>query len=108
MSVGIMPLFNDDWGRGKCSYKMLQYMACGIPVVVSPVGMNAEVLGQGEVGFGANSAREWHEGLMQILDSRGLRRALGENGRRLAKSLYSIPVISGQIAACLRKVHGRG
>ena len=108
MSVGIMPLFNDDWGRGKCSYKMLQYMACVIPVVVSPVGMNATVLGQGEVGFGANTALEWHEGLMQILDSHGLRRALGENGRRLVGNLYSLPVISGQIAACLRKVHGRG
>jgi glycosyltransferase involved in cell wall biosynthesis len=70
--------------------------------------MNAEVLGQGEVGFGANSAREWHEGLMQILVSHGLRRALGENGRRLVENRYSVPVISGQIAECLRMVNGRG
>ena len=53
MDIGIMPLPDTDWSRGKCSYKMLLYMACGLPVVVSPVGMNAQVLGMGKVGHGA-------------------------------------------------------
>ena len=53
MDVGLMPLPDSPWTRGKCAFKMLQYMACAVPVVVSPVGMNADVLALGELGFGA-------------------------------------------------------
>lgn len=63
MDVGLMPLDDSEWTRGKCSMKMLQYMSCGIPVVVSPVGMNQEVLQMGDVGIGANSNDAWREAL---------------------------------------------
>ena len=76
MTIGIMPLLNSVESKGKCSYKMLLYMACGIPVVVSPVGMNAEVLQKGDVGFGASSIDEWVSALDDLIRN-------PENGRRM-------------------------
>ena len=67
MDVGLMPLSMDEWSLGKCSFKMLQYMAAGLPVVVSPVGMNVDVLSLGEVGFSAVTPGDWYEALSQSL-----------------------------------------
>ena len=72
MSVGIMPLADDVWARGKCAFKMLQYMAAGLPVVVSPVGMNHDVLEKGDVGFAAGSPEQWYEALESRYNDRSL------------------------------------
>lgn len=97
MDVGIMPLLDDDWGRGKCSFKMLQYMASGLPVIVSNVGMNKEVLGKGACGFGPRSDDEWYELIEQLYREPHLRLSLGQNGRRIAEKNYSLEVVSDDL-----------
>ncbi len=105
MSVGIMPLADGEWEKGKCSYKMLQYMACGIPVVVSPVGMNAQILALGEIGLAASSQDEWVETLRRMLTaSKKEREKMGREGRRVAETYFSVEVIAPQLAQVLKKV----
>lgn len=102
MDVGIMPLEDSPWARGKCSFKMLQYMATGLPVVVSPVGMNAEVLTLGELGIGATTEKQWIDGLIALLEDRTLRARFGAEGRRVAESSFSIRVVAPRLARSLR------
>jgi len=102
--VGLMPLTDGDWERGKCSYKMLQYMASGIPVVVSPVGMNAEVLALGNVGLGARALADWSECMEALLISPGDCANMGNAGRAIALRHFSIPAIAPLLAAAIRSV----
>lgn len=104
LTVGLMPLEDSPWARGKCAFKMLTYMACGVPVVVSPVGMNADVLAQGDVGFGARQADEWADAVSMLLTDTGLARRQGAAARRLIEERYSVQVLSGQLAAILKTV----
>lgn len=87
--VGIMPLRDTDWERGKCSFKMLQYMATGLPSVVSPVGMNAEILRDAHVALPARTAPEWTETLHVLYKDPTLRRDLGSAARRISIDKYS-------------------
>jgi glycosyltransferase involved in cell wall biosynthesis len=102
MSVGIMPLRDSAWTRGKCSFKMLQYMASGLPVVVSPVGMNKQVLSLGNAGFGANSEIEWVTALVDLLKDNNERMKMGITGRHIVKKYFSIDVIAPQLATSLQ------
>lgn len=103
MTVGIMPLLDTLWERGKCSFKMLQYMACGLPVVVSPVGMNAQILSLGEVGFAATSQNEWIDALLSILSaSDEEREIMGSVGRYIVEKYFSIDVIGPTLAKLLK------
>lgn len=94
LTIGIMPLIDSEWERGKCSFKMLQYMAAGIPVVVSPVGMNTEILASGYIGLAANNIDEWVEALSLLLQSSEMALVMGMNGRQLVESEYSLSVVS--------------
>jgi glycosyltransferase involved in cell wall biosynthesis len=105
MDIGVMPLCDGEWARGKCSFKMLQYLAVGIPVVVSPVGMNADVLSGADVGFGAYSESDWVSSLHKLCDDEGLRRCKGGNGRQLVERNYSTEVAAARLAAILREVY---
>ena len=102
MDIGIMPLEDSPWARGKCSFKMLQYLATGLPVVVSPVGMNAEILTLGELGIGATTERQWIDGLIALLENRTLRARFGAEGRRVVESSFSIRVVAPRLARSLR------
>lgn len=102
MDIGIMPLEDSLWARGKCSFKMLQYLATGLPVVVSPVGMNAEILALGELGIGATTEKQWIDGLIALLEDRTLRVRFGTEGRRVVESSFSIRVVAPQLALSLR------
>lgn len=104
MDIGIMPLEDSEWERGKCSYKMLQYMACALPVVVTPVGMNAQVLSIDDVGIGASTPREWRDGLTSLLDDRVARTTMGQAGRRVVERHFSLQVIVPRLAGHLRAV----
>jgi glycosyltransferase involved in cell wall biosynthesis len=90
--AGLMPARNDAWARGKCGCKALQYMGMGIPTVCSPVGMNAQLIRDGENGLLASSEDEWVEKLILLFNSAELRRRLGQAGRETVKGWYSAEV----------------
>lgn len=100
-SVGIMPLEDSLWAKGKCSFKMLQYMSCAVPVVVSPVGMNAQVLAHGGIGYGASSHAEWTTALVEMLRNRTAARAIGQRGREVVSTFYSLSALSPKLAQIL-------
>lgn len=106
MSVGLMPIDDTLWSRGKCSYKMLLYMACGLPVVVSPYGMNIDVLKLADVGFGAKSDSEWVDAIVWLLDNPGKAKAMGINGRAVVEQHYSVRVLVPKLADFLRQFAG--
>jgi glycosyltransferase involved in cell wall biosynthesis len=87
--VGVMPLFDDEWAKGKCALKLLQYMACGVPVVASPVGANLDVV-NAACGFFADNPDAWLDSLRRLRDDLLLRRSMGELGRRRIENLYSL------------------
>jgi len=104
MSVGLMPVENSLWARGKCSYKMLLYMSCGIPVVVSPVGMNEEILALGKVGLGPRTASEWSDALEWLLQNPEQGQEMGRAGRVIVEQHYSVVVCAPRLASFLRSV----
>ncbi|WP_456384902.1 glycosyltransferase family 4 protein [Desulfolithobacter sp.] len=104
MDAGIMPLPDNEWARGKCSFKMLQYMSCGIPVVVSPVGMNAEVLKTDDFGFGASNEMEWFDALEYLYLNRTVAREMGKRGREVVAAKFSTDLVSLKIAELLKAV----
>lgn len=108
--VGVMPLEDSQWERGKCAYKLIQYMACGVPVVASPVGMNAEVVGEGaqQAGFLAADTPAWIAALTQLLQAPELRRRLGAQGRARVAAAYSLQVTAPRLAAIFNAVGAKG
>jgi glycosyltransferase involved in cell wall biosynthesis len=98
VSVGIMPLPDDDIARGKCSFKMLQYMACGLPVVVSPVGSNAEILEQGEIGWAASDSEAWVSALDTCQRDPERAARLGNAGRVLVEREFSVESSAKKLA----------
>ena len=88
--IGIMPLPDDEWAKGKCGFKGLQYMSMQIPAVMSPVGVNTEIIEDGVNGFLASSDDEWIEKLSLLIDSEELRRKLGADGRKTVLEKYSV------------------
>lgn len=104
MDAGLMPLPDTDWARGKCAFKLLLYFATGIAAVVSPVGMNAEVLGMAEAGHAARTPREWVEALVALHDDRAHAAALGAAGRRLVEECFSVDVIAPRLGTIFREM----
>ncbi len=104
MDIGIMPLEDTPWARGKCSFKMLQYMSCGLPVVVSPVGMNANVLAHGPLGLSASNQAEWTEALLTLLQDTELRERFGATAREVICEHYSVKAIAPRLGAAIRSV----
>ncbi len=102
--VGIAPLPDNPWTRGKCAFKVLQYMAASLPVIASPVGANRDVIVDGETGILAGSAEQWREAIEKLSD-RALRMQMGAAGRRRVEAEYAEPVIVERVLATLR---GRG
>ena len=98
MSVGIMPLADDKWARGKCSFKMLQYMGVGLPVIVSPVGMNREVLDKGDVGLPAGTEDEWYQALESLYKNKSQGIKLGIEGRKVVEQHYNADIIAREMA----------
>lgn len=101
MDVGMMPLAGTEWERGKCSLKMLQYLACGVPALVSPVGMNVEVLDAAPVGLAARNLAEWRTQLLELVDDASLRAKLGAAGPPLVESRYSWNAVAPALARAL-------
>ena len=104
IDVGIMPLPDDPFTAGKCALKAIQYMACGIPVVASPVGATPEVVEDGVTGRLASTAPEWLAALSQLLGDASLREQIGRAGRARAVAHYSLEGAAARWAALLRSV----
>lgn len=94
MTIGIMPLDNNPWSLGKCSYKMLLYMACGVPCVVSDLGNNSEVLSKGNVGLGVKKTHEWAKTLSELASTPTLMCAMSESAPQVVAQHYSVTAVS--------------
>ena len=88
--VGVMPLRDTPWEQGKCAYKLIQYMACGLPTVASPIGANREVVIEGETGFFADTASTWIKKMELLLCDAALRQRLGQAGRARVEAEYCL------------------
>jgi glycosyltransferase involved in cell wall biosynthesis len=94
--IGIMPLEDSDWEKGKCGYKIVQYMACAIPVVASAVGANKDIVSHGSNGFLVSELDEWRDSLEQYIRNSELRRQHGINGRFFVENKYCVQKQLGQ------------
>jgi len=103
-TIGVMPLHNSSWEQGKCGYKLIQYMACGLPVVASPVGVNCKIIEHGVNGFLANSRDEWYSNLKILLDDFELQRQFGFNGRKSVEKDYCVQVQAPRLVQMFRDV----
>jgi glycosyltransferase involved in cell wall biosynthesis len=88
--IGIMPLPDDEWSRGKCGFKGLQCMALGIPVIMSPVGVNIDIISHNKNGFLADSQQEWFDYLSTLIEDKATRVKIGEAGRETVIREYSV------------------
>ena len=102
--IGIMPLPDEPWERGKCGYKLIQYMACGLPVVASPVGVNTDIVEPGANGFLASSPEQWVEAIRALVLDIGLRRRMGDEGRRRVEQTYCVQAQAGRLVGMLNSV----
>ena len=101
--IGLMPLPDDPWTRGKGGYKLLQYMSMGLPVVSSPVGINSRLVSHGHNGFLAADCGEWLEYLGQLIENPQLRRGMGANGRATVEREYSLETSSALLVRLMRE-----
>ena len=104
--VGIMPLPDNPFERGKCGYKLLQYMACGLPVVASPVGVNRRIVEHACNGFLASDENEWVRALEQLRDDGLLRESMACRGRRKVETEYSLQTHAPRLADMLNRAQG--
>jgi glycosyltransferase involved in cell wall biosynthesis len=103
LDIGLMPLSNSPFSSGKCSYKALQYMATGVPCILSNVGMNFEVASSGAALL-ADSIEEFQEKILLLYNNENLRRSFGENGKRIVVENYSTCVISQKMVRILKEI----
>lgn len=104
VDIGIMPLSDDEVSRGKCAFKALQYMSLGIATVVSPVGMNREIIQHGLSGMLATSEEQWVEALLRLIDDPSFCQQLGTEARKTVEREYSYGVTAQQLASVLKRV----
>lgn len=88
--IGIMPLTDDEWAKGKCGFKALQYMSLGIPTLASPVGVNTSIIQDGKNGFLCNTTEVWRERLIVLIENESLRIELGKNAQQTVEKYYSV------------------
>lgn len=102
MDIGIMPLLDRPFERGKSGYKLIQYMACGLPVVASPIGANTQIVNQGVNGLLASTEQDWIEAIAELLRDRDLRRRLGAEGRAQVVERFSLASQKARLVALFR------
>jgi glycosyltransferase involved in cell wall biosynthesis len=104
--IGVMPLSEDEWARGKCAFKLLQYMAASLPCIASPVGANAEAVIDGQTGFHAVSLDDWEPALERLIVSPELRARFGANGYAHVQERYSMQAYRTRYLALLARLAG--
>lgn len=105
--IGIMPLPNDEWAKGKCGLKGLSYMALEIPTIMSPVGVNTEIIQHGANGFLAKTTDEWVDYISQLIESPDLRLKIGKAARQTVIDKYSVESQKQMYLDCFNELLGR-
>ncbi|HMA00071.1 MAG TPA: glycosyltransferase family 4 protein [Steroidobacteraceae bacterium] len=106
--IGVMPLTDDAWSRGKCAFKLLQYMAASLPCVASPVGANTEAVQDGVNGFHARSIDDWEQTLERLIASAELRARFGAAGHAHVEQRYALRAYQAGYVALLTRLAARG
>ncbi len=104
MDIGIMPLNDGDFEKGKGGYKLFQYMAAELPVIATPVGINKDIVIEGKNGFLCKSGEEWYSSFVKLIEDDQLRKKMGENGRQEILEKYSLEVCFTQLKESLEKI----
>lgn len=104
MDIGLMPLPDTPYNRGKCGYKLIQYMACGLPIIASPVGVNREIVQPGVNGFLAETEDEWRQALTTLARDPGLRQRMGHAGRQKVEQHFSLQVQGPRVARVIKEI----
>lgn len=102
MDVGLMPLDDSDWSRGKCAAKMLCYLSVGLPAIVTPVGVNRDILDLDNVGLAASDKNDWYDALNKLYEDRDLAIDMGTHGRKLVEAHYSVEQNVSKLAQIFR------
>jgi glycosyltransferase involved in cell wall biosynthesis len=102
LDVGLYPLPDNPWTRGKCAYKAILYQACGVPCIASPVGMNSDAVVDGVTGVLATDGPAWTDALVRLLGDVALRRRMGDAGRRHVEEHYALSVLAPRMLDALR------
>ena len=102
--IGIMPLRDDPWSRGKCGFKLIEYMACALPVVASPVGVNTRIVAHGENGYLCDTDDEWIARLGSLIRDAAGRRRMGHAGRERVREAWSLQRWGPELASALARV----
>ncbi len=105
--IGVYPLPNDEWTLGKCGFKAIQFMACGVPVVASPVGVNNQIIEDGVSGLLANTEAEWRDRLRSLLVDTEARRRIGAAGRSRIEAQYSLRANAPAVVSVFEQAAGR-
>lgn len=105
--IGLMPLPDDEWAKGKCGLKGLSYMACGIPTIMSPVGVNTDIIQHGHNGFLADSEEKWFSILSELIENAPLRIETGQNGRKTVVERYSVDAYRQNYLELFKKSAGK-
>jgi glycosyltransferase involved in cell wall biosynthesis len=105
--IGLMPLQDDLWSKGKCGLKIIQYLSVGVPVVCSPVGINGDIVEDGRNGFWATSPQEWVDRLGTLISNPALRLNMGREGIETVEKGYSLSVTSEKFFQALQSVTGK-
>ncbi|KKT72855.1 MAG: Glycosyltransferase [Microgenomates group bacterium GW2011_GWA2_44_7] len=103
--IGIMPMPDNEWTRGKCGFKAILYMNMGIPCVCSPVGVNREIITDGVNGFLAGTDEEWIEKLSLLIENAELRKKLGMAGRKTVEEKYSVNINAPRCLEIFKRVY---
>jgi glycosyltransferase involved in cell wall biosynthesis len=104
--IGLMPLDEDLWSRGKCGLKIIQYLSVGVPVVCTPVGINSDIVKDGENGFWATNHQEWVDRLSNLIQNPNLRLQMGLKGIETVEREYSLAVASEKFFQVLQNLVG--
>jgi glycosyltransferase involved in cell wall biosynthesis len=102
--IGIMPLVDEPWERGKCGYKLIQYMACGVPVIASPVGVNVVIVEDGYSGYLAGDQDAWLVALRRLAADQNVRKTFGSRGRQLVEDHYCLHVVAPRLAKLFNEI----
>jgi glycosyltransferase involved in cell wall biosynthesis len=104
LDIGLMPLFDDLWSKGKCGFKIIQYLGVGVPAVCTPVGINRDVVQDGVHGLWANTKDEWVEKLSTLIENPSLREKMGGEGRKKIMDAYTVQVCAPKLIEWIKEM----